>query len=61
MNHNHYVVLTYGGEYIIEAVNSDDARLKAKRLSQLMDDPIKDVHSVKRSEHKAIYEDIKHG
>jgi len=53
-----YVVNTDGGEYLLEAPNSKDARTRARLLGHLMDEHVKDI---KRSEYKAICKDIKHG
>ncbi len=70
MNHNHfvdapglcsYVVLTDDGEYLIEAANDDEARLRATHLADLMDENIKDVQPAQRSEYKAIQRELKHG
>lgn len=53
-----FVINTDGGEYLLEAPNSKDARTRARLLGHLMDETVKDV---KRSEYKAICKDIKHG
>jgi len=67
MNHNHFVdapgdlqlyshvLFADDGEYLIEADNDSDARRKAVQLCNLLD------LAPRRSEYKAIQEDIKHG
>ena len=58
---NLYVVHSDGGEYLLQASNIKEADTRAKNLGLLMDESIKDVSLAKRSEYKAIYEDIKYG
>ena len=67
MNHNHFVdapgdlqgfthvLFADDGEYLIEADSDSDARRKAVQLCNLLD------LAPKRSEYKAIQEELKHG
>ena len=58
-----YVIDTNYNSYMLEASNKDDARTRADALHPYvwLDEKIKDVRPAKRSEWKAIQEDLKYG
>tara|TARA_B100001250_G_C19761976_1_gene772902 strand:+ start:1412 stop:1624 length:213 start_codon:yes stop_codon:yes gene_type:complete len=58
---NLYEVQTSGGEYLLQASSLRGAHLQAQSLGLLMDETLKDIRLAKRSEYKAIMEDLKHG